>query len=118
MYFPVSEVISMRCVAIFLICLVHATLITSAQAPVSRASAGHGKVDLLGITGAAKGSCCGGESLDASLNTASYINYDSYTLAASYYTLNDKNAATLMLNNKGPVPILATPGSTALRANV
>ena len=65
MYFPVSAVTGMRCVAIFLICLVHATLITSAQAPVSRASAGHGKVDLLGITGAAKGSCCGGESRDA-----------------------------------------------------
>jgi hypothetical protein len=53
-------------------------------------------------------SSCGASTVRA-LTALNPPEYETYKLTATYYTLNDNVTATLMLNNKGPAPILANP---------
>src|SRR5258706_2046915 len=64
--------------------------------------------DLFGL-GKEKRSCCGAKAKQMSFAPLSSPEYDTYKLTATYYSLRDNLSATLMLNNKGPEPILATP---------
>ena len=61
-----------------------------------------------GLTGA-KGGCCGATPDTQMLKALSSPEYETYRLTATYYSLRDNLTTTLMLNNKGPQPILATP---------
>lgn len=55
------------------------------------------------------GSCCGAQPERARFTPANVPDYETYKLTATYYTLREGLTATLMLNNKGPEAILATP---------
>ncbi len=57
----------------------------------------------------AKSSCCGTQTEQGSFSPLNSPEYETYRLTATYYTLRSNLATTLMLNNKGPVAILATP---------
>ncbi len=56
-----------------------------------------------------KASCCNSNEGEKTLNPMSNAVYESYKLTATYYSLRDDLTTTLMLNNKGPEPLLATP---------
>ncbi len=56
-----------------------------------------------------KRGCCSASSNETSAVRLNNLAYESYTLAATYYSLNENLTSTLMLNNKGPQPIEATP---------
>lgn len=55
-----------------------------------------------------KQSCCSNKSQGPTFNPLN-PEYETYTLTGTYYSLNDNLTATLMLNNKGPLPLDATP---------
>lgn len=57
----------------------------------------------------AKASCCGTKAAATNFTPLNSPEYETYKLTATYYSLRDNLTVTLMLNNKGPEPILATP---------
>lgn len=55
-----------------------------------------------------KSSCCGQKPESISYAALNPV-YETYKLTGTYYSLRENLAASLMLNNKGPEPINATP---------
>lgn len=88
---------------LFVLCL---TTVVSAQ--ISRAKPRSGVPDIFGANKATN-SCCGAKQNTESFSPLTSPVYESYKLTATYYSLKDNLTTTLMLNNKGPEPILATP---------
>lgn len=56
-----------------------------------------------------KGGCCSGEKKKNELDIFNAVEFETYGITATYYKLSENLTTTLMLNNKGPEPILATP---------
>jgi len=61
--------------------------------------------------GKGAGGCCDGSHNPGVAGPVSFaaMEYETYRVSATYYILNDGLTTTLMLNNKGPQPIQATP---------
>lgn len=53
-----------------------------------------------------KPGCCSGNSKETPVVRFNNLETESYKLTATYYSLRDNLTTTLMLNNKGPQPIL------------
>lgn len=56
-----------------------------------------------------KKSCCSRSANKTTFASLDYPDYETYTLTGTYYSLEENLTATLMLNNKAPEPVLATP---------
>ena len=59
--------------------------------------------------GKSKKSCCGAAAKENNSPAFYSPEYETYKLTATYYSLRENLHTTLMLNNKGPEPILAVP---------
>jgi hypothetical protein len=93
---------------------IFAGVVVAVEQPLPSKSGNGLKPKLPGIFSGLKkgGGCCSGElrsEPSGLFDPLAAFQYETYGIAATYYSLNGGVATTLMLNNKGPQPILALP---------